>query len=81
MLIKGLGAGHTRFFLPLWLAKAFGKWTTYGEGGYFLNPGENNKDYWFLGWESQRQLTARLMLGMEVFYQTADKVGGQKDRF
>ena len=29
---RGLGAGHTREFLPLWLQKSFGGWTTYGGG-------------------------------------------------
>src|SRR5947208_2934500 len=31
---RGLGAGHVRQFLPLWVQKSFGDWTTYGGGGY-----------------------------------------------
>jgi hypothetical protein len=26
----GLGTGHTQVFLPIWLQKSFGPWTTYG---------------------------------------------------
>lgn len=73
---RGLGAEHARYFLPLWLQKTFGSWTTYGGGGYWRNTGSGNKDYWFFGWELQRKLTDRLMLGAEVFHQTADEVGG-----
>jgi hypothetical protein len=31
---SGLGSGQTQVFLPLWLQKTFGPWTTYGGGGY-----------------------------------------------
>ncbi len=37
---RGLGAGHVQTFLPLWLQKSAGPWTTYGGGGYWVNPGE-----------------------------------------
>jgi hypothetical protein len=70
----GLGSGHTQAFLPIWLQKNFGPWTTYGGGGYWINRGTGNKDYWFVGWLLQRQVTDRLALGGEVFYQTADAV-------
>jgi len=69
---QGLGGGETQVFLPLWLQKDFGPWTTYGGGGYWVNPGSGNKDYWFAGWLLQRQVTDHLVLGGEVFYQSAD---------
>ena len=47
---RGLGAGKTRVYLPIWLQKNFGPWTTYGGGGYWINPGVGNKNYWFTGW-------------------------------
>jgi hypothetical protein len=74
---RGLGSGHWREFLPVWIQKDFGAWTTYGGGGYWINPGTGNRNYWFFGWLLQRQLTARLALGGEVFHQTADKIGGK----
>jgi hypothetical protein len=74
---RGLGTGHVHAFLPLWLQKGFGKWLTYGGGGYWINPGAGNKNYWFLGWLVQRQVTEDLALGGEIFRQSADMIGGE----
>ena len=74
---RGLGNGHTRVFLPLWLQKDFDPWLTYGGGGYWINPGAGNKDFWFFGWLLQRKVTDELSLGGEIFHQTADTVGGK----
>ncbi len=72
---RNLGAGYTQAFLPMWLQKDFGKWTTYGGGGYWINPGPGNRNYWFTGWLLQRQVTGKLALGGEVFHQTSNMVG------
>jgi hypothetical protein len=74
---KGLGGGHTMTFLPIWLQKSFGSWTTYGGGGYWTNPGTGNKNFWFTGWLLQRKINDSLTLGGEVFHETADTVGGR----
>jgi hypothetical protein len=71
---RGLGAGQTQVFLPVWLQKDLDKWTTYGGGGYWINPGPGNRNYWYTGWLLQRQITKSLVLGGEVFYQTANAV-------
>lgn len=71
----GLGAGYPQAFLPVWLQKDFGKWTTYGGGGYWINPGPGNRNYWFTGWLLQRQVTEKLAIGTEVFHQTSSMVG------
>jgi hypothetical protein len=76
---RGLGSGHVHAFIPLWLQKGFGKWLSYGGGGYWINPGAGNKNYWFLGWLVQRQVTDDLALGGEVFHQSADTVGGEDE--
>ena len=47
---KGLGSGETQSFFPLWLQKSWEPWTTFGEGGYWINPGSSNKNYLFFGW-------------------------------
>jgi hypothetical protein len=73
---QGLGAGHVRVFIPLWLQKSFGPWMTYGGGGYWVNPGEGNQNYWYVGWQAQRQVSKVATVGGEVFYTTADRVGG-----
>jgi hypothetical protein len=67
---KGLGSGHTAFFAPLWLQKGWGPWLSYGGGGFWRNPGEGNKDYWFFGWEAQREMSKAVTLGAELFYNT-----------
>jgi len=77
---KGLGAGHTRFFVPLWLQKSWGAWQTYGGGGFWRNPGEGNKDYWFFGWQAQRAMSKMLTIGAEFFAQTKD-ADDAKSRF
>jgi hypothetical protein len=72
---RGLGAGATHAFLPLWVEKDFGKWTTYGGGGYGINPGPGNRNYWFFVWQLQRRITDNLVLGGELFHQTAFTTG------
>jgi hypothetical protein len=72
---RGLGAGYVQAFLPIWVQKDIGKWTTYGGGGYWINPGPGNRDYWFTGWLLQRQMTEKLALGGEVFHQTSSMSG------
>jgi hypothetical protein len=73
---RGLGVGHFVGFFPLWMQKSFGDWTTYGGGGYFLNRGGDDRDYWFVGGLLQRQLTEKLSVAGEIFHQTANKIGG-----
>ena len=72
---RNLGAGHAREFFPVWMQKTVGSWTTYGGGGYWINPGGGNRNYWFAGWLLQRQVTDDLAIGGEVFYQTSDRIG------
>ncbi len=76
---RGLGSGHTKAFLPLWLQKSFGPWTTYGGGGYWLNPGKGNRDGAFVGWQIQRQALSNLNVGAEVFHQTPQEEGGEPE--
>jgi hypothetical protein len=72
---RGLGAGHVRAFFPVWLQKSFGKWTTYGGGGYWLNPGQGNRNWWYAGWQAQVQATSFFAPGIELFYQTPSGKG------
>ncbi len=73
---RGLGSGQTQVFLPLWLQKDWGPWTSYGGGGYWVNPGTGNRNWWFTGIMLQRQISAKLYLGGEIFHTTAQTVGG-----
>jgi hypothetical protein len=69
---QGLGAGHDKIYLPLWVQKSFGDWQTYGGGGYWLNQSADDKNYWFAGWALLRKFSEEWTLGVEVFHQTAD---------
>jgi Putative MetA-pathway of phenol degradation len=75
---RGLGNGVAQYFFPLWLQKDWGPWTLYGGGGYWINPGAGNKDWWFSGVLLQRQVTARLYLGAELFHQTPDTADSRR---
>jgi hypothetical protein len=66
----GLGSGYYRIFLPIWFQKSLGPWTSYGGGGYWINTGSGNRNYWFAGWEVQYELSKAITLGGEVFYNT-----------
>jgi hypothetical protein len=73
---KGLGNGRTQVFLPVWIQKSIGPWTTYGGGGYWFNPGPGNKDWVYAGWLLQRRLSSGVTLGVELFHRTPDVIGG-----
>ena len=73
---RGLGSGQSAFYLPLWIQKSWGSWSTYGGGGYWHTPGTGLKDYGFLGWQIQRNVTKKLSIGAEMFYTTSMIVGG-----
>lgn len=65
---RGLGGGHLSEFIPIWVQKSWQPWTTYGGGGYWVNPGTGNKNFWQLGWLVQRDITKAFTLGAEIFY-------------
>jgi Putative MetA-pathway of phenol degradation len=73
---RGLGNGRAELFLPLWFQKSWGPWSSYAGGGYQINPGDNRKNYWFTGWQVQRELSELLAVGAEIFYVTADTEDG-----
>ncbi len=67
--------GKTQVFIPVWAQKSWGKLTTYGGIGYNINPGINNKNWIFSGWEIQYDFSQKLMLGGEIYYHSEDAVG------
>jgi hypothetical protein len=73
---RNLGSEHLQAFLPLWLQKSEGKWTAYGGGGYWINPGAGNRNWWFTGIVIQRQVLPNLAPGLELFHGTS-RQGGQ----
>jgi hypothetical protein len=65
---RGLGAGAWQVFIPLWLQKSFGAWTTYGGGGVrVVSRRDGADDQTVAGWLMQRQLAGVLAVGTEVY--------------
>ena len=75
----GLGNGSTQLFVPVWLQKSFGRWTTYGGVGVWIDLGDRDRHWWYFGWHLERSLFDWLHVGAEVFYQTPDEHGGDQD--
>ena len=71
----GFSTGHLQVFLPVWLQKDFDPWTVYGGGGYWINPGDGNKNFGFFGAALWRKVTEQLNVGVEVFHQTSSADG------
>jgi hypothetical protein len=68
---KEFSDGKIKIYLPVWMQKSWGKLTTYGGAGYWINPGTNNKNWLFAGWEVQYDFSSLLKLGGELFYHSA----------
>lgn len=76
---KQLGNGKLQVFLPVWIQKSWGKFTTYGGAGFWYNPGQENKNWVFAGWECQYEFSEMVSLGAEADYHTADTKDGSAD--
>ena len=66
------GSGRVGFSIPFWAQKDFGGWSVFGGGGWALNPGVGNRNYGFGGIAVTRQVAKTLLLGGELYHQTAD---------
>ena len=69
--------GSTRFslLLPIWAQKDWGKWSVFGGGGYTINPGPDQRDFWQGGVGVSRTIGDNWSLGGEVFWQGAASIG------
>ncbi len=68
------GTGHASLFLPIWAQKDFGKWSLFGGGGYTINPGAGQRNYWLTGAVLSRPVSKRLTLGVEIYHRTPDAI-------
>lgn len=71
------GNGQVQLFIPVWLQKSWGKLTSYGGAGYWINPGLHTKNWLFAGWEAQYDVSQVITLGVELYYHTPDAVGSK----
>jgi len=68
---------RTRFLLPLWLGKDFASGTSvFGGGGYEINPGPGNRNFWQAAVAVTHDVSGKVSLGGEVAWQQTDTVGG-----
>ena len=74
---RQFGSGRLGLFLPLWAQKDLGKWSLFGGGGYSINPGPGERNFWMSGIVLQRAITDRLSLGVEVYHRTPDKIDAE----
>ena len=73
---NGMSADHVTALLPIWVQKDSGEWSVFGGGGYAINPGVGNRDYWTGGVAATRQIGERLLVGLEADRQGPDTVDG-----
>lgn len=73
---RGLGGNRVRVLLPLWVQKNVGKTSLFGGGGYELNPGPGNKNFWQAGVAVTHEFTSKLSLGGEAYWQSPDMRAG-----
>jgi hypothetical protein len=72
-----VGEPHASLLLPLWLEKDWGKWSAFGGGGCEINRGGDSQNFCEAGLVVANQIKTDLQVGLEIFHQTADTIGGQ----
>jgi hypothetical protein len=71
------GHERTRLLLPVWLQEDLAGGTSiFGGGGYELNPGPGNRNFWQAGAVVTHDVNGALSLGGEIAWQQRDSVGG-----
>jgi Putative MetA-pathway of phenol degradation len=70
-----VGSSHASLFLPLWLERDWGQWSSFGGGGCALNNGGSSRDYCTGSWALAYQVLPQLQLGAELVYQSPDTRG------
>lgn len=68
--------GRATALLPIWIQKDSGDWSIFGGGGYAINPGPGNRNYWTGGIAVARQVTPKLLIGLEAKRSGASTVEG-----
>jgi Putative MetA-pathway of phenol degradation len=72
-----VGDNHASLLLPFWVEKDFGKWSVFGGGGCTINRGGDSQDFCLGGVAVTREVAEGLRLGVEIFHQGADTMGGK----
>ncbi len=72
---RQFGPARVSYFLPFWAQKDWGGWSLFGGGGYEVNPGPGNRNFWLGGLALSRAITDKFALGAEIFDQTPAATG------
>lgn len=73
---RGLGNGQVWYQFPIWFEKTWrGGWSSYWGAGWTLNHAPGQRDYFYGGWQLQKQLSDTWTLGGEVYSQGASAMG------
>ena len=74
---RQFGTGHPNLLLPIWAGKDWGQSSLFGGGGYTINPGAGNRNYWLGGIVLSRAVTEAFSLGVELYRQTGTTTDGR----
>ena len=56
-----------------------GNWTTYCGTGYWVNTAEGSKNWVFIGWQVQNQLTENFSIGGELYHTSPEAAGSDSE--
>lgn len=73
------GTGRAAFLLPLWMQKDFGRVSVFGGGGYTINPGAGQCDYWSEGLAATISLNDGLSAGAEIAHSGPDAIDARAE--
>ncbi|MGZ2413011.1 hypothetical protein ACUXST_002453 [Sphingomonas sp. F9_3S_D5_B_2] len=72
--------GKARVLLPAWVQKDFAGGTSlFGGGGYEINPGAGNRDFWQVAAAVTHDLNEQVSLGAELARQGRDAAAGSAE--
>ncbi len=70
-----LGTGSRHAFLPLLVGKTWGKLALFGSAAVAINPGTDNRNWFYSGAGVTYDITPKWTLGSELYYASASVVG------
>src|SRR5215472_5782430 len=76
---RDLGQGRPAFLLPIVAQKNWGKWTVYGNVGFWWQTAAEERNYLYAGAVIQREITEHLALGAELFGNSPKERDGRSD--
>lgn len=74
---SSVGAPHASYLFPIWLEKDWQAWSAFGGGGCEINRGGDSQDFCMMGAVLARRIRPDIQVGLELFHQTPDTLGGE----